>query len=79
MLRLAGIVASPTCSCNARAAQMDAWGEWESLKRLPEICGWLKEEADKRGMWFFWPAGAALILVSVLLAALKRPFSGNSK
>jgi hypothetical protein len=79
MLRLAGIVSSPTCSCNARAAQMDAWGVWGSLKRLPEICGWLKEEADKRGMWFFWPAGAALILLSVLLAALKRPFSGNSK
>jgi hypothetical protein len=79
LLRVAGIVSSPTCSCNARAAQMDEWGEWESLKRIPEICGWLKEEADKRGMWFFRPAGYALVLVAVLLSALKRPFGGNNK
>lgn len=78
LLGLAGIVSSPTCSCNARAAQMDAWGEWESLKRLPEICGWLKEEAEKREMWFFRPAGYALISAAVLLSALKRPFRGNS-
>ena len=79
LLSLAGIVSSPTCSCNARAAQMDAWGGWESLKRLPEICDWLKEEADKREMWFFRPAGYALVLAAVLLAALKRPFRGNNK
>lgn len=78
ILRVFGIVSSPTCSCNARAAQMDAWGEWESLKRLPEICGWLKEEADKREMWFFRPAGYALVLAAVLLSALKRPLRGNS-
>jgi hypothetical protein len=78
LLRLAGIVASPTCSCNARAAQMDAWGGWECLARLPEINGWLKEEAEKRGLWFFPPAGYALVLSAVLLSALKRPFRGNS-
>jgi len=79
ILSLAGIVSSPTCSCNARAAQMDSWGEWESLKRLPEICDWLKEEADKREMWFFRPAGYALVLAAVFLSALKRPFRGNNK
>ena len=79
LLRLAGIVASPTCSCNARAAQMDVWGEWDCLKRIPEICGWLKEEAEKRDLWFFPPAGAALILAAISLSALKRPFRGNSK
>jgi len=79
LLSLAGIVSSPTCSCNARAAQMDSWGEWESLKRLPEICDWLKEEADKRNMWFFRPAGYALVLAAVLLAALKRAIRGNNK
>lgn len=78
LLRLVGIVASPTCSCNARAAQMDVWGEWECLKRLPEICGWLKEEAKKRELWFFPPAGAALILASISLSALKRLLRGNS-
>ena len=79
LLSLVGIVSSPTCSCNARAAQMDAWGEWESIRRLPEICDWLKEEADKREMWFFRPAGYALVLAAVLLAALKRPFRGNNQ
>lgn len=79
LLKLAGIVASPTCSCNARAAQMDAWGEWECLKRLPEITGWLKEEAAKRDLWFFAPAGAALILAAISLSALKRPFRGINK
>lgn len=79
LLKLAGIVASPTCSCNARAAQMDAWGEWGCLTRLPEICGWLKEEAAQRGLWFFWPAGLALVLCAVSLSALKRPFRGNNR
>jgi hypothetical protein len=79
LLRLVGIVASPTCSCNARAAQMDTWGEWECLKRLPEICGWLKEEAEKRELWFFPPAGWALIVAAISLSALKRPFRGNNR
>ena len=79
LLRLAGITASPTCSCNARALQMDAWGELECLRRVPEICGWLREEAEKRDLWFFAPAGIALILASISLAALKRPVWGNSK
>lgn len=79
ILGLFGIVASPTCSCNSRAKQMDAWGEWECLTRLPEIVGWLREEAGKRGMWFFPPAGAVLVLAAISLSALKRPFRGNSK
>jgi hypothetical protein len=79
LLRLAGIVASPTCRCNARAAQMDTWGEWECLKRIPEICGWLKEEAAKRKLWFFPPAGVALILAAISLSALKRPWRGNNR
>jgi hypothetical protein len=58
---------------------MDAWGELESLKRLPEICGWLKEEAEKREMWFFRPAGYALVLAAVLWSALKRLLRGNNK
>ena len=79
LLKLAGIVASPTCSCNTRAVQMDMWGEWECLKRIPEICGWLKEEAQKRDLWFFPPAGVVLILAAISLAALKRPFRGINR
>ncbi len=79
LLKLGGIVASPTCSCNARAAQMDQWGEWECLKRLPEICGWLREEAKSRDLWYFAPAGGVLILAAISLSALKRPFRGNNR
>lgn len=79
LLKLVGIVASATCSCNARASQMDSWGEWECLKRLPEITGWLKEEAGKRGMWFCAPAGVAVLLAAIALSALKRPFRDNNK
>jgi hypothetical protein len=58
---------------------MDAWGEWECLTRLPEIIGWLKEEAEKRDLWFFQPAGYALVLAAISLSALKRAIRGNSK
>ena len=76
LLKLAGIVASPNCSCNARAAQMDAWGEYGCAVRLPEITGWLKEEATKRNLWFFPPAGVALILAAISLSGLKRLWRG---
>ena len=79
LLGLAGIVSSPTCSCNAHAAQMDAWQELGCLARLPTILGWLKEESHKRGLWFFGPAGLALVLAAISLSALKRPFRGNSR
>jgi len=78
-LKLFGIVASPTCSCNARARQMDEWGEYGCLKRIPEITGWLREESEKRGLWFFAPAGVALILLAISVAALKRLWKGNNK
>ena len=79
VLSLFGIVASPTCSCSARARQMDAWGEYGCLKRIPEITGWLREEAQKRGLWFFAPAGVALILLAISTAALKRLWKANNR
>ena len=79
ILKLGGIVSSPTCSCNARAAQMDAWGSWESLRRCREIVGWLKEESDNRELWFFSPAGYALVFAAVALAALKRFWKSNNQ
>jgi hypothetical protein len=58
---------------------MDDWGGRVCLTRLPEICGWLKEEAEKRGLWFFPPAGYALILAAISLSALKQTLRGNNK
>lgn len=79
MLSLAGIVSSPTCPCNARAAEMDSWGELGCLKRLPLIVGWLGEEASKRDLWFWRPAGYALVLTAIALSALARPWRGNNQ
>ena len=64
ILSLVGITASPTCSCNARARRMD-----EEEKREPgwcaahvdEIVGWLREEAEKRGLPFIDMAGRVIV------------------
>lgn len=46
------IVATPNCSCNARAAEMNKKGiEW-CESNIDTIVGWLKEEAQKRGLPF---------------------------
>lgn len=56
-----GIKASPTCSCNARAATMDRNGcEW-CEEHLAEIVGWLREEAAKRGLPFLDAVGKLLV------------------
>lgn len=47
-----GITATPNCSCNAKAKQMDEWGPDECQKRLPEIVDWLAGEAARRGLPF---------------------------
>jgi hypothetical protein len=58
------IEATPTCSCNARAVKMDVeearepgWCE----AHLDEIVGWLREEAEKRGLPFVDMAGRVLV------------------
>jgi hypothetical protein len=78
ILGLFGIVSSPTCSCNARAAQMDEWGIWGCVKRFPTIVGWLGEEARKREMWFFWLAGAGLLCAAFAWAALRKLRKANN-
>jgi hypothetical protein len=64
LLRLVGITATPTCPCNARAAQMDVWGADECETRLDEIVGWLREEAGRRHL----PFSATVARQAVLLA-----------
>jgi len=58
------IVATPNCSCNAKAAAMDAneagdpgWCE----RNIDTIVGWLREEATKRGLPFVDIAGRLLV------------------
>ena len=64
LLKRIGIVATPNCSCNARAKRMDVeearepgWCE----AHLDEIVGWLREEATKRKLPFLDAAGRVLV------------------
>lgn len=61
LLSKLGIVATPNCSCNARAKLMDNNGiEWcENNQDL--IIDWLREEARKRGMPFIDLAGKTIL------------------
>jgi hypothetical protein len=71
LLKRVGIEASPSCSCNSRAAHMDIMGcQW--VKENTElVVDWLGEEAQKRGLPFFRPAGKALVALAVRLAERK--------
>lgn len=64
LLARVGIKAQPDCSCNARASTMDqaearepGWCE----AHIDEIVGWLREEAEKRGLPFLDVAGRMLV------------------
>jgi hypothetical protein len=61
LLATVGITASPTCSCNARAAEMNARGVDWCKANIDTIVGWLREEAAKRGLPFLDAAGRLLV------------------
>lgn len=56
-----GISYTPGCSCADRAKTMDSWGPDVCEQRLDEIVGWLREEAEKRGLPFFAPVARLLV------------------
>jgi hypothetical protein len=61
LLATIGITASPNCSCQRHAAEMDARGcDW-CEENLDAIVGWLREEAEKRGLPFIDVAGRLLV------------------
>jgi len=61
LLAKVGITASPDCACNARAAEMDRQGvEW-CEGNLDTIVGWLREQAEARGLPFLDIAGRLLV------------------
>jgi hypothetical protein len=63
LLARVGITASPDCSCNRVAAEMDAWGpdECEKPDRLDYIVAAMRENAAKRGLPFLDVAGRMLV------------------
>jgi len=61
LLAKVGVTATPDCSCNARAAEMDRQGvEWCEAN-LDTIVGWLREQATARGLPFLDLAGRLLV------------------
>jgi len=61
LLARVGITATPDCSCNARAAEMDRQGvEWCEAN-LDTIVGWLREQAEARGLPFLDVAGRMIV------------------
>jgi hypothetical protein len=61
LLATIGITATPNCSCNARAAEMDARGcDW-CEQHIDTVVGWLREEATKRGLPFLDAAGRLFV------------------
>jgi hypothetical protein len=61
LLARIGIRSSPSCSCNARAREMDAKGVSWCDKNLEKIVGWLREESKRRRVPFVPVAGRLLI------------------
>ena len=61
LLARVGIAATPDCACNARAAEMDRQGvEWCEAN-IDTIVGWLREQAEARGLPFLDLAGRLLV------------------
>jgi hypothetical protein len=67
------ITASEDCPCNRHAAQMDAWGPDECERRLDEIVGWLRVEAERRGLPFADVAGRLLVRRAISRARRHDP------
>lgn len=63
LLRRFGIEPTPTCSCRAKAAEMDAWGCDEASKpeRIDEVVAVMRAEAQARGLPFLDAAGRMLV------------------
>jgi len=61
LLARVGIIATPDCSCNARAAEMDRQGVKWCEANLDTIVGWLREQAEARGLPFIDLAGRLLV------------------
>jgi hypothetical protein len=63
LLKRIGIEPTPTCSCRAKAAQMDAWGCDEASKpeRIDEVVAVMRAEAEARGLPFLDIAGRLLV------------------
>ena len=70
LLKRLGIEPTPTCSCRAKAAQMDAWGpdECSRPERIEEVVAVMREEAAARGLPFIDAVGRMLVKRAIHIA-----------
>ena len=68
-----GLKDDGTCHCKAYAAQMDAWGPDQCIRRIEEIVQHLREAAAKRGLPFL--ATAARIAIGRAVEAARQEMS----
>ena len=63
LLKRFGINPTPTCSCRAKAQEMDMWGCDEASKpeRIDEVVAVMRAEAEARGLPFLDIAGRMLV------------------
>ena len=82
LLKYIGIVATPNCSCNARAAEMDR-REAETpgwcAENIETILDWLKEQADSRGLPFIRMGAKVLVRRAISNARKKAAKQDNNQ
>ena len=68
------ITATPDCSCNRVAAEMDSWGPdlCEQPEKMDYIIAALRENAAKRGLPFIDAAGRMLVRRAIKLARRRK-------
>ena len=79
LLQSFGIEATPTCTCRAKAAEMDAWGcdECSKRERIEEVVGVMRGEANARGLPFL--DAAARLLVRRAIANARKAEARRAK
>jgi hypothetical protein len=77
LLRRIGIDPTPTCSCNARALEMDSRGAAWCRENLETIVGWLREEAERRGLPFVEIAARGLVKLAIRRSKTLNPGDKN--
>lgn len=77
--RYLGIQATPDCLCSKRALIMDGWGPAVCRENLDTIVGWLREEAENRGLPFLDVVGRQLVLLAISRAEELAEQSGITR
>ena len=70
--RWLGVKATPNCSCNAHALEMDGWGPDACEQNMSTILGWLQEQAKGRGIPFFRYPVERVVLLAISRVRRRR-------